>query len=51
MSLGQANQAHPQVVAELERIEPSVSGGAMAVVAVIVGRRLFVANIGSATTL
>lgn len=38
---------HPDVYEEMERIYPQLTGGCMAVVALILGDRLFIANIGA----
>ena len=42
----QASQLYPDEVARLEELEPLISGGCTAVVAVVCGNKLYVANVG-----
>lgn len=42
----QAYQFYPLEVARLQELEPKISGGSTAVVAVVYNKRLFVANVG-----
>eukprot|EP00731_Ephydatia_muelleri_P028856 Em0020g500a len=42
----QASQLYPREVARLEELEPLISGGCTAVVAVVCGNKLYVANVG-----
>ena len=41
-----ASQLYPNEVARLEELEPLISGGCTAVVAVVCGNQLYVANVG-----
>ncbi len=42
----QAQQLYPMQVAELQKIEPKITGGCTAVLAVIADKHLYVANVG-----
>ncbi len=42
----QAQQLYPMEVAELQKLEPKITGGCTAVLAVIANKQLYVANVG-----
>ena len=46
MSYGDARQQYPELMRQLSAIQNVIKGGTMAVVALILQNRLFVANVG-----